>query len=224
MRFSRVLIVAFITLNIASCSTAPKEPEVTPDGLVEVLGTEVDKLYRLPEADLGEYSEFGLAPCTVAFRKHWQRDQNNSRMDFSHRVTQEDVDRIKDGLAAYCDTLFREELLQDPAYTLVDDFDDGQNVLVIKPSIVNLDVNAPDVRSASMMRSYTTSAGEMTLNLELVDGTTGQVLARVIDRQQDFDSGQMEWTTTASNSAEARRILRAWSKQLRAGLDNVLAN
>ena len=62
-----------------------------------------------------------------------------------------------------CDEKFREALLADPAYKLVDAFSDGEAVLILRPSIIDLDVNAPDMQSANVSRSYTTSAGEMTL-------------------------------------------------------------
>jgi hypothetical protein len=72
-----------------------------------------------------------------------------------------------------------------------------------------------------MNRTYTTSAGQMTLVLELVDATTGDVLARVVDSQQDFDTARMQWTNSVTNRAAADRILRMWAKRLREGLDRI---
>jgi hypothetical protein len=213
MRMTTLSILAFFCgAVLVDCTSTPKEPEVTFDGLV-----------LLPDADLSGYSELGLAPCSVAFRKDWLRDQNRSRLDLSSRVRQEDVDRIKDALAEDCDRYFREVLLEAPPYTLTDDFDDGQAVLVIRPSIIDLDVAAPDIRSSSVTRTYTTSAGEMTLSLELVDGTTGQVLVRVVDRQEDRETYRLDWTNAVSNRADARRVLRMWSARLREGLDAAIA-
>jgi len=220
----RSLVVVISAVVLSACATAPTEPVVTFDGLVQVPDTRFEKVYRLPGADLSEYVEFGLAPCEVSFRKNWLRDQNSSRIDLTNRVTQEDVNRIRDALAEDCTTQFREALQKAPAYNLVGDFENGQDVLVIKPAIIDLDVNAPDVRGPGMTRNYTTSAGEMTLSLELVDGTTGQVLVRVVDEQEDRDTYRLEWTTSVSNRAEARRVLRMWSERLRKGLDAATAS
>lgn len=220
----KLLIVVISAVMLSACATAPTEPEVTFDGLVQVPDTRLEKVYRLPGADLSGYVEFGLAPCEVSFRKNWLRDQNRSNIDLTNRVTQEDVNRIRDVLAEECTTYFRQALLEAPAYNVVEDFENGQDVLVVKPAIIDLDINAPDVQGAGMARNYTASAGEMTLSLELVDGTTGQVLVRVVDQQEDGDSYQLEWTTSVSNRAEARRVLKMWSERLREGFDAATAS
>ena len=211
------LLAAGISLVAACAGTSGTEE--TYDGLVRVPEARFGEVYRLPGADLSGYEALGLAPCEVAFRRNWLRDQNSASMDLGSRLTQQDVDKIRDALAAECDGYFRQALLQPPAYDLVDTFDNGEAVLVLRPSIINLDINAPDTMSAGRSRTYTTSAGEMTLSLEAVDGTTGQVLVRVIDRRRGSDSGRMQWTNGVTNRAEADRILRRWAEQLRKGLD-----
>jgi hypothetical protein len=209
-----LLLAAYLS---ACASTQP--PAETHDGLVLQPGSKFGEVYLLPNASLEGYEEFGLTHCEVAFRKNWLRDQNTTRMDLSSRVTQQDVDRIKDALGAECDKYFREALQAPPPYPLVDAFDNGEAVLVIRPSIINLDINAPDIMSPGVSRSYTTSSGEMTLSLELVDGTTGQVLARVVDRRRGRDTGRLEWTNGVTNRAEADRTLKRWAGMLREGLD-----
>jgi hypothetical protein len=150
------------------------------------------------------------------------RDQNRDRVDLSNRVTQKDVDRIKDGLGGLCHDEFKAALLEDPAYKLVETFHEGEAVLVVIPSIANLDVAAPDLKTPGMRQTYTTTAGQMTLVLELQDGTTGAVLARVIDRQEAPDFGRMQWTNGVTNRSDADRILKAWAKRLRGALDQVV--
>ena len=216
--------VWMLSISIAFLGACTSVPEQTHDGLTLVPGSKFDQVYKKPGADLASYQEFGLEACEVAFKKNWQRDQNQNRVDLSNRVTQKDVDRIKDSLSAACDEKFRDALLEAPAYPLVDNFSDGEAVLILRPAIINLDVNAPDVRTAGINRSYTTSAGEMTLSLELVDGTTGDVLARVVDRKRGMDSGRMEWTSSVSNKADADRTLRRWASVMRQGLDEAREN
>ena len=212
-----ILFLCLMLLN--GPAGAGKPPETTFDGLVLQPDTKFAEVYVRPGASLKGYSEYGLVPCQVAFRKNWLRDQNRSRIDLSSRVTQKDVDRIKDALGEQCDKYFREALQEDPAYTLVDSFDEGEAVLVLRPNIVNLDISAPDTMSAGMSRTYTTSAGEMTLFLEALDGTTGEILARVVDRRRAMDTGRMQWSNGVTNKAEADRILKSWAQALRKGLD-----
>ncbi len=223
LRKTKIIKNFFIGLSTASlfaCSaTQTNAPPAASDGLALVPNTKFQEVYRAPNAELSGYTEIGLAPCKVAFKKNWLRDQNSSRMDLSNRVTQKDVDRIKDSLSSACDEKFRAALLEDPAYTVVDAFEEGEHVLVLHPSIVNLDINAPDTRSAGINRTYTTSSGEMTLKLELEDATTGATIARAIDKRRGMDTNRLQWSSSVSNSAEANRTLSRWAKILREGLD-----
>ena len=70
-----------------------------------------------------------------------------------------------------------------------------------------------------MTRSYTESAGRMTLKLEIRDSVTGDLIATVSDRQEAPRRGYMQWTTSVTNTAEARRMLQRWAKDLRERLD-----
>ena len=215
---NRNLIMTFLSVALVGCAST-RAPEVSEDGLSLVADDRFDTVYRLPNSDLGDYGSLVMAPCTVSFRDHWMRDQNRSRPATGNRVSQDDVDRITTALGEDCDTWFRETLSAEPAYPIIDPDASAQGALVVAPAIIKLDVNAPDVRGPGMVQNYTTSAGEMTLSLELRDGDTGTVLARIIDRQEDPDDLWMEWTTSVSNRADARRILRRWSERLRSYMD-----
>ncbi|MBA6412516.1 DUF3313 family protein [Parahaliea sp. F7430] len=205
------------TLVLGACVAS--SPVITHDGLHSVPSKSFDAMYRKPDVDISAYRAIGLAPCSVSFRNNWLRDQNRSRLDLSNRVTQKHVDQIKEHLSAACEQHFRKALLSDPAYHLVDDFSQGEAVLVLRPSIIDLDINAPDLRSSTRQTTYTTSAGEMTLSLDLVDATSNEVLGRVVDRKRAVDHHRLQWTNSVTNSAEANRMLRSWALRLRAALD-----
>ncbi len=214
------LCLACAALVLSACaSNAP--PAESYDGLSLLPDTGFGAVYMRQGADLSGYDGYGITPCQVAFKKNWMRDQNNSRINLSSRVTQKDVDRIKDSLGAACDKYLREALDKAPPYPLVDSFNDGEAVLVLRPAIINLDIAAPDVNTAGMQRTYTTEAGQMTLVLELLDGTTGEILVRVVDQERSRDTGRMQWTNSVTNESDARRILTRWANQLRKGLDRV---
>ena len=74
-----------------------------------------------------------------------------------------------------------------------------------------------------MDRSFSTSSGAMTLYIELLDGATGQIIARAADREQARDMGVMMWQNSVTNRAEADRILRKWADAARAALDRAHA-
>ncbi|MEM9257003.1 MAG: hypothetical protein AAGA91_16295 [Pseudomonadota bacterium] len=214
----RLAILIVLTGLAAGCATN-QPPAETPDGLVRDTSIKQAEVYKRPGASLAGYDEYGLVPCTVAFRRNWMRDQNMDRLDLTNRVTQQDVDRIKDQLAAECDKYFKDALEAPPPYKLVESFNDGEKVLILEPQIINLDIAAPDLMSPGMSRTYTTSAGQMTLLLDIIDGTTNETLYRVIDRRRALDTGTLQWTNSVTNKADADRALRYWSSQLRKALD-----
>jgi hypothetical protein len=55
----------------------------------------------------------------------------------------------------------------------------------------------------------------------LLDGSSGEVLVRIMDRESGKDSGRMQWTNSVTNKSDANRILKRWAEQLRKGLDAV---
>jgi hypothetical protein len=95
----------------------------------------------------------------------------------------------------------------------------GPDVLDVKPIIVNLYVTAPDVRTPGRTRTFTASAGEMTLVAELADSETGQVIARVLDRRQARSTGTFTLSTSVTNASEARAAATNWARILRNELD-----
>jgi hypothetical protein len=65
----------------------------------------------------------------------------------------------------------------------------------------------------------------MTLYMELFDGATGDIIARVIDPEADgrggFGMGTGQVANSVTNRAAAERIIRMWAESLRKALDEV---
>lgn len=216
---ARFGLLSLSVLALAACqSTGSKYPETTDDGLVRVETKKVDAAYWREGATLAGYDRVNIAPITVEFRKNWQRDQNTSRRSPADRVRLEDMDRIGGWVALELGRLLVEEL-QAGGYDITEDV--GDDVLTLRPAIVDLDVTAPDMSmsSASRTTTYVRSAGELTLDMELYDSATNSLIGRVIDRRQDADRGFAMMTTSVSNRATATRLMRPWAKALREALD-----
>jgi len=212
------LVLAALMLGSWTLASAKDElPDITHDGLERVQSENVAVVYRLPGADFSQYKRVAIADCEVAFRKNWQRDHSSA----GARVSSSQMERIKQAIADDFRIIFSDELQKNGGYEVVSEL--GEDVLVLRPAIVNLDVAAPDTMSAGRSRSYATTAGEMTLYLELYDGFSGEILGRVVDRQRGRDPGFMQWQTGVSNKAEADRMLRKWAVLARKGLDRVHA-
>lgn len=207
-RLSKLTILSTVLLGCASAVVLADGPEVTEEGLHRVEGTKLAQVYTDPDADFSVYHRVKLLDATVAFRKNWLRDQRSQSVN-RMRVKSSDVERIKKSLAE----LFREVFttaLQEGGFEVTDE--SAEDVLLIRPAIVNLDVNAPDTMSAGRTTSYTQSAGEMTLYVEAYDSVTGDLLAKAIDRRADRYSSYYTWTNSVTNRAAATRILKGWAE------------
>ena len=213
-----LIFLTIVVTGLASVATLAKEkteiPEYTVEGLKLVPDTEdIALVWAEPGANLAQYERVNLVEPYVAFKKNWQRDQNRSR---SMNIRKADMDRIKIQVKELFMEIFTEEL-ENGGYTLTTER--VEDVLIVKPAIIDLDVNAPDTQSAGRTNTYTTSAGSMTLYMELYDAETDDLLAKALDPTADRDSGLMRWQTGPANRAAAKRMMKPWAEALRKGLD-----
>ncbi len=113
-------------------------PEYTVEGLKLVPNPEdISYVWAKPGAELAQYKRVYLTEPYVAFRKNWKRDHNRGSL----MVTSKDMERIKADLRELFMEIFKEEL-EKGDYLLADER--AEDVLIVKPAIINLDVEAPD--------------------------------------------------------------------------------
>ena len=192
-----------------------EEATVTHDGLVLVEDTDVHAAFIDPDADFSVFRRVAILRPDVAFRSNWQRDQN--RTSRSRNVRASDVARIQEDVADLFKDVFVEQL-EAAGYEVVNYAD--EDVLILRPTILDLGVTSPDVRSAGRSRTHAVSAGAATLLLELFDSMTGDIVGRAVDRR--VTRGRGGFTTQSnrvSNRAEARREFRVWADKLIEFLD-----
>ena len=212
-----LLVLCIIILGTAPVTALAKSkteiPEYTVEGLKLVPDTKnIAHVWAEPGADLSQYDRVYLVEPYVAFKKNWQRSQSRGAM----RVTSKDMDRIKANVKKLFVEVFTEEL-EKGGYTLANER--AEDVLIVKPAIIDLNVNAPDLRYAGSTQTYVDSAGSMTLYLELYDSETDDLLAKALDAKADRDRGFMQWQTGGANRAAGVRMMRPWAKALVDGLD-----
>lgn len=182
-------------------------PEISDDGLHLVKDSRLTVVYAEPGADLGIYKRIKLIAPEVAFKKNWER---NLRSSSASKISRVNTKKIKSDLADMFAVIFYDTLTQG-GYELV--AEDGPDVLLVSPSIINLDIKAPERHGAGRTNSYTRSAGEMTLYIELYDSETGDLIAKALDRSVDNpnEQGFYTWANASSNQQAAARILKGWA-------------
>ena len=213
-----LVILSLLVLATVPVSTIAKDkkeiPEYTVEGLKLVPDTkDIALVWAEPGADLAQYNRIYLVEPYVAFKKNWQRDQNRGHMN---KVKTSDMDRIKIRVKELFMEVFAEEL-EAGGYTLATER--AEDVLIVKPAIIDLNVNAPDVMAAGRTTTYAQSAGSMTLYMELYDSETDDLLAKALDPRSDRDSGFMQWQSGPANKQAGKRMMKPWAEALRKGLD-----
>src|SRR6185436_11350573 len=156
---------------LAMLARAEDPPEVTEDGLVRVPSNRKVGVYRAPDVPFARYRRISIGSIPVVFRKNWEKD--------NPRLKEADLERLRGQLVR----IFREELIAElvkrGGYVLTDAAD--ADVLRLDPSIIDLDITAPDAGNVPGVRTLVRTTGSMKLNLEVRDAASSVTVARIID-------------------------------------------
>ena len=204
-----------LTVALTSVPAATKkeiDQALSQGGLEKITVKDIDLAYARAGASLAAYKRVKLEPVEVEFRKA----KDPARAGSAIKLSIEERERIKSNVSRVVQEEFAKELQKSSTYQVASDA--GADVLRVKPRILDLYVNAPDV-GQGRSRTLVSSAGEMTLVAELSDSASGKVLARVADRRDASKEGRMYLVNGTVNEEEARRIAAGWARILRKALD-----
>ena len=219
MNFRKSLIALFslvlVCYSLTGFAKKQELPEVNEDGLHLVKDSKMAIVYVEPGADLAVYKRVMLLTPEVAFKKNWERDLKSRS---ASKISRVNTKKIKKDLAEEFETMFA-ETLSSGGYEMVEEA--AEDVLLIRPSIINLDITAPEQHGTGRTNSYARSAGEMTLYIQLFDSETGDLIAKALDRGIDNPNevGFYTWANASTNANAARRILKGWADILLNALD-----
>ncbi|NNJ65077.1 MAG: DUF3313 family protein [Xanthomonadales bacterium] len=213
-----VSLWAVTLMAFAGISTAQAEDALELfENLVPVDDSKVAMAYIDPNADFTVFKRVKILDTFVAFRSGWERDQRRGTR--SVRISANDMERIKRDVAVLFKDVFTEALEADDGFEVVDEA--GDDVLLLRPAIIDLDITAPDVMGAGRSTSFTSTAGSATIYLELYDSVSGQILGRAADRTTIRNAtGTISWSNRVTNTQDARRMFRGWATLLREFLDS----
>jgi hypothetical protein len=217
----KTLIVLLAGIVTVAAWAHDKPPEVDKDGLHLVHDSDLRQVYTRPGVDFGQFNQVILVDAYVAFRKNWQRDQNETD---PFKIRKRDVEAIKKRVGTEFHKAFAAEL-EKKGMTVVPTTATGEGVLIVRPAIINLDVEAPDTMSAGMNTTMAASAGQMTLYAELYDSVSNQLIGRVVDPEADRGfGGQFMAQNSVTNKAAEDKIVKRWADALAGHLHHVVNN
>ncbi len=205
-----------IALLICAASSSARPPD-TWDGLVRLKAKQFDNVYLLPHADFRGYTKVMLDPAEFALQKDWLRNFNRNSSMMSGRISDDEARQRLQALRDDFDKVFA-KAVERSGYAVV--AEPGADVARLSLAVIDLMVTAPDVRSASLARTFSVDAGQATLAVEVRDSLTGQLLGRVVDTRE-AGSGVPGQRTAASNQADFEQLFVDWARASTRGLDKL---
>jgi hypothetical protein len=210
------VVLAGLLLSTTPVAVAQKKAPADWDGLHKVESKKFDAAYLAPGADFKAYTKVMLDPTEAAFRKNWQRDWNDEHsLDLEQRITDDTARKMLTAVQTGMQDVFA-KTYQDAGYQIVTA--PGPDVLRLKTYVINLDVAAPDLQTASRTRTFSSEAGSGVLVIEARDSMSGALLGRGVDKREIGDTSWMVRRTSVDNRADFDRAFKTWAKMSVDGL------
>jgi hypothetical protein len=221
----RATVLGLGAIVIVGCATSTPtidtgpDAEPTFDGLYPVVGGRMDAAWARPDFSVEPYSKVILNGVGVEYRPGCAKPTSMRRTSST-----ECFDPTPDQRARFEELMaeaFTEEMARGEHYEIVTE--PGPDVLLITGGLLDVvSFIPPDIVGRGDI--FLSRVGEATIVLELRDSVTGAILVRAVDRRAAEDAAGMGTRSNrVTNSAEFRRLARAWARILREGLDRFMA-
>lgn len=208
-RITSILVLGFGFA--AGCASDRPPEETTPDGLVRVPSRSAGGVYRAPDTSFIQYRRVILEPPSIGFVKNWrEKHADVSAVEFA-RMRAETVQLFRQE--------FTREFVERGPYEIAED--PAADVLLIVPTIDDLDIVAPESAVEPGTRTYTTGPITMKVSGELRDALTGKLVGRVITYQppERYAFNELRIANRVTNAHEQRIVFAKWSRLVREALN-----
>ena len=215
-------LLVFAAIVIAACSTAPPaiqegpSAEVSCDRLHAIDNSVFALAWADPDIDFSRYNKIMPGGAVLEFRA-----VKKSSGTMQSRSSQSEFyidEKSREKLAEVASEVFQEELAKSTRFTVAEA--PGQDVLIIRGALTDIVSNVPP-QTVGRSEVFLSQVGEITLILEAVDSTSGEVIFRAMERRALGRSGQGMRSSSVNSWSEVRRVMRRWATTLREGLDSI---
>lgn len=219
LRAASAFVVAVVAV---ACSSAPPTIQTGPDvelsfdGLHKVDNSLADTAWARPDFDISGYTKIWLVDAGIEYRQ--VKDRGRTAMARSRGGPYFMDDKTRTKFEELVAEVFRDELQKIQGFELVDAA--GPDVLMVRGGLLDVASNVPPDMISGRSEVYLSYVGAATLVLELYDSESSTILARSVDRRAaESPGGQMRFSSSVTNAAEVRRLIRRWATRLREGLE-----
>jgi len=213
----RLAVIVLLVFSLSS--VAETHPTEEPDSeLLIIEQNRYGEFLVAGDVDWAAYTKVRLEKAEVTFRERWVHDQWRRS---GVKVSEKDQERIKSEMSSLFDELVTRELPENSVYVMTSV--DGKGVMRFSPRIVDLDVVVPDRSRDYIGHSLADSQVSFSLELEIYDSVSGELLGTSRRREEDPIKGYLEWANSVSNRRAARLMLMRWVTWLTERLDEAAA-
>lgn len=196
-------------------------------GLEKVRRSKFSDTYVKPEVDFSFYNTVYIGEALFDYRdvkpsKMSSGIYSNTTSNLEYPINEEDRRQFEKIVRE----AFRTEIVKGKHFKIVDVLNTDEHTLIMRGVVMDIVSKVPP-ESVGRTRLYMSSVGGATLGLEFLDGTTGEVLARVAERGRIGDAtGQVSRTSQPVNRTTVIADVKRWATnaaiKLRKVLDSAL--
>lgn len=228
--FLKVLIISLLlsTGFAFAADKSMKEVEGAAD-LEKVKKSKFSESYVNPDVDFSHYNKIYVGEAVFDYRdvkpsKMTSGIYSNTKSSIEYPIEDEDREQFQEIVRE----AFRAEIVKGKNFEIVDAEHADEHTLIMRGVVADIVSRVPP-ENVRQVRVYMASVGSATLGLEFLDGTTGEVLARVVDRGRIGDAyGQISRTSRPVNRATVIADIKRWANgaaiKLRKALDTALGD
>ena len=182
-------------LALCACGAfAQVAADAPDDGLVRMPSSREAAVFRSPDVGFTQYKRLMFDRVSVSFVTGWIRNHP--------KVTEADTERVRSRAAKGFEDELMRELVKRGRYTLAEA--PAPDVLRVKARIADLDQTDPNAGLVPGVRSYSRTAGKMTLIVELYDASSGVLVGRVVDLTPPREYPEPRRLDQVFNESESR--------------------
>ena len=209
-----VSLVLIVPVIAGAQSDESADAETTFDGLVEVRRARFRNVWVKPGVDVSRYSKILPGPAQFHYRDVPPVSRTTARRSSQQDFPIEENSRAR--LEELTPEIFREEVAKSEHFTIVDEA--GRDTLFIYGALYDIVSHVPpDYVGRSDI--YISSVGQATLVIQIEDSMSREVLGRIVERRAAEPAFGAQISSTVTNLAEVRRLIRRWGTVFRNGLD-----
>jgi hypothetical protein len=208
-----ITVVGLVLSMAASSLTLGAEPADL--GLTKVKDTRSRVAYLNLDHDFSNYDKIAIASIATD-----EVDVNLPRSSKAHRNDWEMDGERQARIDAMHQKAFDREFAESQNLELVDTVDDNTLVLATKLTEVAPTVGYDTQSLSSRSQVYSAGAGSATVEMYLMDGKTGEVVA-VVSNARALGNSFVHRNNSVTNGSDVQMAFNSWARQARQAIDNL---